>query len=596
MQALHYRTRSLWWLLCFLLLMSSRVQCDDSDNNHLIVTVGKHSYSEPVGQYPESVAQVLRRHLGADAEVYADADWHVQLALAHRSVVEEQIFDMVPIESETSNQHLELAFNAFQQAIQIYQGIMGSQPRWHVEHHLATVYFQMGETYSLNPEKISTANDYLIRAEEIFRNLLEQRQQPRIDPVSKIQVELGWAICCLRLGANWLSGSIIMPQDDELEGMFQQEFIQHQQEGNPIDMEEWLLQHPEQAQQLADAQQKLAQRIDLSKALFEKAAEVLRKAVPRERDSVEKLHLQRHLGTALQNLGTAFVFKGDFSGAVEYLEEALQNHQRVLDSSGGELDTANAMAEALYSLADSYLQLGKYDESTDRYQKSMDVYDKYKLPPAATAEEGLLLGEETLQAYEQALEDYHEMINNPQDNGPMDEVAGETVLYEKDDGYEGDLHTTLGSLYLSAGDHVTAESHLLQSIRLYALSGEQSERSTADTKFNLAAIYFQKGDYLSSAELRRGALDIYRDTVGEGVNPMLDGVPSLDLSAFETKARGSQSEEVTQEQGSSVDDKKGAADLSEGQRTTNAEGTYETIISLDDYEDALMNNSIKEEL
>lgn len=108
---------------------------------------------------------------------------------------------------------------------------------------------------------------------------------------------------------------------------------------------------------------------------------------------------------------------------------------------------------------------------------------------------------------------------------------------DKDNGYEGDLHASLGSLYMSKNDSVNAIIHLKQAKLLYTLSGEHSEITMANVKLNLATLYLNLGDYLLSTQEYQEALDIYQSKYGDGINPL----------SKSTKFRGKSKESITDE-------------------------------------------------
>jgi tetratricopeptide (TPR) repeat protein len=264
----------------------------------------------------------------------------------------------------------------------------------------------------------------------------------------------------------------------------------------------------------------------------------------------------------------------NFEDAVLYLEKSTAVFEELLDKGRSWMveEASAALADSYYSLADSYIQLGRHAESTDRYNQAMAILEKFQLPAAASPAPTTDAVDESIAAFEKALEEYQSLMNDPTNEEEYSIDDQGNPVYEKDDGYEGDLYTTLGSLYLSNGDYVTAESNLLQAIRLYDMSGEDAERSTADAKFNLAAIYYQNNRYRESAEIRSEALNIYLETVGEGINPLLDGTPTLDLSEFQSRHK------------------------KETDSTIPTKGDLETVISVEDYHEAMDNETARDEL
>lgn len=89
----------------------------------------------------------------------------------------------------------------------------------------------------------------------------------------------------------------------------------------------------------------------------------------------------------------------------------------------------------------------------------------------------------------------------------------------KDPGYEGDLHTNLGSLYLAQGDTVLAASHLQQAVRKYEMLGEGNTHNMATAKFNMALLYFKSSEFSLSATSYAEAIVIFR-LVGTEFGPI----------------------------------------------------------------------------
>jgi tetratricopeptide (TPR) repeat protein len=121
---------------------------------------------------------------------------------------------------------------------------------------------------------------------------------------------------------------------------------------------------------------------------------------------------------------------------------------------------------------------------------------------------------------ENSLEEY---INLGADDmsmyGEEADIFGEDGYGLKDPGYEGDLHTNLGSLYLAQGDTVLAASHLQQAIRKYELTGEAYTDNMATAKYNLAMLYFKSSEFSKSAVLHAEAIDVFR-AVGAEFSPV----------------------------------------------------------------------------
>jgi tetratricopeptide (TPR) repeat protein len=609
--------------LIVLFLVNIAKGIDDIESSKVRrVVVGTAIYDEPFSGYQPAIHKVLLKHGLRQGDYYNQADWYIQLALAHRSLFEDD-----PVLKDWKTQ-LQLSLNSFQQAIQIYQGLKltadnDDNPLWLIQHHLAAAYFQIGETYLLTLDQAAAGQDYLVQSEALYRIILKNPQSG-VDRYSLREIQIGWAMCCTRLAVTLLQKSVDGKHEssNDYESSLMSEleaYLQEQQQSDPsAAMEAWFLQHPEKVDVLAQKQKRQELVYQRAQDLLQTAIDILRPSVlEKDGDKLDNLALQRQLAAALQNAGTAKALQGDLPAAVEALEEALQIQQGIVvptvsvDSLEAQ-DAVAAVAEALYSLADYYVQLGKYEESNERYFEAMEWYNSYSdiLEPPVGGNP--LLAEvdlEMLSSYEELLLQYREVLTNGLDDVDMIAEGRENEGdYGEDDGYEGDIHTTLGTLYMSQGDYILAESHLTQAVRLYELIGEAGEHNAGDAKFNLAMVRFHNKEYMESAELRRSALEIYRQVVGEGVNPMMQGVYQLDLPTFgiahgsgsrETVARHVRASDRVSRKGDSPMESDASSDhqTKDVDSTTSvSHATYETIVNLDDYHSAMMNASIKEEL
>lgn len=168
----------------------------------------------------------------------------------------------------------------------------------------------------------------------------------------------------------------------------------------------------------------------------------------------------------------------------------------------------------------------------------MDWSEKYNLdPPPSAATDPMFVDESSdalLKEYELLLQEYNDIFaNDGYDQGAYFDGTTGGLYYERDDGYEGGLHMSLGVLYsMSRGgdeeNDVLAASHLEQAIRLYEMSGEEGQ-NMASVKFNLANLRLRSGDYRESAKLYKEALDIFQ-TIGT-LNPLLGsfGMDSINI-------------------------------------------------------------------
>jgi len=438
------------------------------------------------------------------ASPYDEAAAYLDLGLNHRKLLEVDFF----LPAEPAREQVVKAVNAIKQAVSVYEGIRNenSNEEERVAHHIASCFLEIGKTYSLSPDdsQYALAMDSYLSAKNIYQKILSNQK-------SDHEAEIGWAYSCLRVGVTLLT---MEPSSVNLESLF---------EDNP-------------EEQKSESSDRVLQIGEQAEKLFMDAEPLLQKAIELEQDPMEQVYLQRHLARTLQNLGTTAVIKNDLKESAKYGEQALVLHETVMNKlpqGSIELDdTVIHIAEVLYNLADTYLQLGNYDASKEKYRQAMVWYERYSIsePPAMG---DMADDDEVLHEYEQALKEYNETLVDgvevPVSVGEM----GEYPYSEDDERYRGDLHASLGSLYMSKGDLLHAVAHLTQAMDLYTSIGEQEGLSMADIKFNLAMLYLRRGEFKYSADYNDQALDTYRKVVGNGKNPMqVDrmGMPEKDMS------------------------------------------------------------------
>ena len=178
------------------------------------------------------------------------------------------------------------------------------------------------------------------------------------------------------------------------------------------------------------------------------------------------------------------------------------------------------------------------------FNSSVKWHERYNLdPPPSTTTGGSNTKSSTgnsnadaITALEQALQEYDEMFRgdgyadtDETTGGYFDEDQQQEYYsyYERDNGYEADLHASIGALLLDRsddgpGDTIGAVTHLLEAERLYRLTGESDNVNMASVKFTLAALHLQNGEYRESGRLHGEALAIFRKVQGDGED-LMDG-------------------------------------------------------------------------
>ncbi|GAX18830.1 hypothetical protein FisN_26Hh132 [Fistulifera solaris] len=361
---------------------------------------------------------------------------------------------------------------ALPQAVQAFQKAIELSTEQ--EDRLAALYFQLGETYYMMLQQQEgsepTYEQAMFEAWEQSKQLYRAALQDNDDP----WISIGYAMVCIQQGVYWT------------------------EKGDPLQGYELL-------------HEGLVQYLEPSLSKLESSHE-------------EYQIVQQQRVTAWHNVATAATLLGQFDVALQALQPVLTYYEA---EGKDEEEMSYYYAQALYSQADLYLQLGQYDSAKQSYHQAMDFYQRQDLVDAALLQQQALpvVGDEwreSIQMYQDALHEYNELLTES-----SDDPTASSAAYEMDLGYVGDLHATLGSLYLSTNELVLAEMHLRQAIRSYTTSDDR--RYLADVHFNLAQLLFQQGEYSESAEQRALACDLYKETVGEGVNPMTADIEDEEL-------------------------------------------------------------------
>jgi tetratricopeptide (TPR) repeat protein len=311
-----------------------------------------------------------------------------------------------------------------------------------------------------------------------------------------------------------------------------------------------LYEEPEQeqaraVQELLTAQlRKLYASMETATAFFQQSMDLYRLVLQASEDDEER-STWRYLASIIYNLGNIYSQKGDMEQAENYLTEALeiqQTNMEYLTQTTTTVDNNNkhqdnnvaaalsdvkeSIGETWYSLANVYVQQGKYDKADSSYKSAMLWYQQHNLSPhkQKQQQETVLPTDtintdndaiaESIQQYEAMLEEYQELFSR--DGADLNIDHGDGV-YQRDEGYEADLHNALGAMYMSTGDFTMAQVHVDQAISLYSIQGEGQETYFADVLYNQALLLFQQGEFLKSLEAYHEALELYRQLLGEGV-------------------------------------------------------------------------------
>jgi tetratricopeptide (TPR) repeat protein len=257
--------------------------------------------------------------------------------------------------------------------------------------------------------------------------------------------------------------------------------------------------------------------IHSSETMLSQAVDIYRSAVERGGPDLRQTQLQ--LADALQDFGSTLIMsKGDMTQVLDIQREALVMYRELMHAVDNmktllgvdRYSIVTSMAQLLLNMADSALQAGKYTECTQYYNEAMDWYKKHNLPGPGAFKMTILEDDEVLLQYEMALADY--------------QATASTEL-EADAIYEADLHATLGALKLARDDLTIGYSHILKSIDMYELYGE--EHLAAAAYLNLAMGLFREGKFAESSDAHQRGVDTYQRVFGEGNNPFMAGLTDM---------------------------------------------------------------------
>jgi tetratricopeptide (TPR) repeat protein len=240
------------------------------------------------------------------------------------------------------------------------------------------------------------------------------------------------------------------------------------------------------------------------------------------------LDLKLALSLALQHAASTATLIGQLVNGIDYYQQAISLQ---LDSliphwqrgSQEEFNSQVAVADLYLSLADAAVQAGDYKLAKDTYAKAMQWHAHHTIEVAPLYPIMEDQEDAALQEYTHALKEYREMLQSANGQPKQKKFSiyqeDEEYYVDADDGYEGDLHASIGGMYLQSGKAEYGIGHLEQAVRLYKTKGEGAERPTADVKLNLAMAYYRVRRFTDSQREQFEALDIYRALYKDGVNP-----------------------------------------------------------------------------
>ena len=499
------------------------------------IVVGRATYHEPYSEQTSRVAAVLHQAPSNDESQQEWIDWYIQLAAAHHPTMGQD-----PANDEVWIQ-IELTINAYQKAIEAIERLekqtstaisFGNQVL------LASCYFHLGGSYSLDPENryAEQTVNALKSSYTKFNNIL---RYSTLETLERTAIEDRFAETCSKLGIALVSLL------DPIETM-------------PAWAKAMMMLNPSDSTQFIRGQPppKSTTSLDAIQTYFEEAIQIFDRHFKRQdgdnQDSVENVwhrlvteqELNLQFAVTLQQSATISSIQGRFSQAKQRFEESLKIHYSLVlagDDAGGLYVqdpgySQASIADLHLSLADTCLQLGDYPCAKEKYAEAMTIHLNHnvRVAPIMTMELDAEIdahikeAKATLMEYRTSVSGGRFRQRDGLDGSPYN---GNAYLYGKDDGLEGDLLATLGTLYLSTGDS-RAISYLEKARDLFAgLKEDRESLVMADLMFNLALAYYRNYEFEKSKELQWQALDLYQNLFGNGVNPYTQGLEDINDSA-----------------------------------------------------------------
>lgn len=457
------------------------------DKNALVIA--GHTYAAPWSQYSDKVVSSLQERPALQRS-WLYGDWLIKFAIAVRG-------DPYAPDGSWDPSSIEKSVKILESSVELFQSLDGGHGDGKVS--LGNSYMTLGETMIFDPynPNYERALEHFEASNTLFKQALEENKFPL--GITRADVELNWADTLVRLA--------VLTIESKMGGM-------------EMDL-------------LGGGMGQLTEATQRAETMLEDAIAAFRQLVKGTSAGSKAQLIQRRtrLANALQNYASiSMMVQMDFAKTNALLEEAVDVYEACLE----EMDETNpdratsisGVAEALYSLADGYLQAGKYDKAKERYQNTMVWYKKYGLASPAVQDVPIADADETLAASEQALEDYNSMLYGGGElQIPNDRQGTGEQIYQNDELYEADLHASIGALRMAKGEAHMAVNHLANAIELYARN--PVGRALGDARLNLAMVYFKQGEYELSMEEYADALDVYKEVIGEGKNPLMEGLEDL---------------------------------------------------------------------
>lgn len=493
--------------------------------------IGKATYRKPYSQYTPDVAAWLSQapFASIDNDPLEWAQWCGNLGTSHLTNAVEW-YD------------LELAVNALEQSLLLIQGQTSEHSSWLQgwEEFTASVETNLGEAYFLDPQMnhFPQSLEHYLKALEVYQFLLQEETQ--FQPNGQMNRKLAYARINAKVGMTLL----------QMQSPFSTIATGSSVPGDGV----------------MDSVTTLLNTESDSQDFLSRAKEALSVAIATYQPLCEKLSIKDdpalfvetcvEYASTLQYSATAESTSGDLPKAEQYMVEALavyfgdQNILEATDNVDNALKDAynvwygsgavDSIASTLVSVSNAYSQQGQYSKSKTAYRLAMLFYSRFNIavPSIAATAEGILDVDES--QMEGSLNEYFSLLTAYRrgtgqsagriPDGPRGTINHEVkeqtqnVVYQRDDGYEGDLLFNLGTIYLTIQQETEAVSWLEQAIELYERLGDERKPQIANAKASLSLLYFRMRRFDDAERAHFDSLDMYQALYGDGVNPYVQGL------------------------------------------------------------------------
>jgi tetratricopeptide (TPR) repeat protein len=356
-------------------------------SNQRTIVVGRAMYHEPYSQHGNQVAMVLDGAPSIDVDPNSQhwIDWYIQLAAAHYPTAGKD-----PATDEVWVQ-VELTINAYEQAIQAIQRHEQKPGSISFENEvlLASVYYHLGESYSLDPEYryVDQTVQALKSSHARFQQIL---QLTSLHAAERMAIESKFAEVCSKLGIALMSSLDPVETIPAWARTMMTMAMDPMDSDNNFNHAQQPRQHPEYSESTTT--------LDIIQSYFQEAIQIFDRhlhvddgggeMLPSSTDTlwsrlITPQDLKLQYAMALQQSATISSIQGHFAQAKQRYEQALKIQHDVLRVGGGAEGghylqdpsyAQTSIADLHLSLSDTCVQLGDYPCAREHYAQAMTAH------------------------------------------------------------------------------------------------------------------------------------------------------------------------------------------------------------------------------